>query len=221
MHSLMMPLDIGTKISNLEIISLPWKEEYPDGRFLWTYKCRCVCGQICERSREYLFDSAKVKSCGCLQYAHTTKHNLHKTKLYRMWDNMKSRCLNPNHGSYHRYGGRGIKITEAWLDFLPFYKWAISSGYEEYLTLDRENVNGDYCPTNCRFITKEENTRRAHIGIPKKRQQVICVETGQIFKDAFEVPESLRINNWVPSMKSVYYSLSTGSKLCGKHYKFI
>lgn len=76
-----------------------------------------------------------------------------QNRLYRIWHNMKSRCLNPNFPKYPRYGGRGIAICDEWLSFSAFEEWAMSSGYSEELTLDRKCLNGNYEPDNCQWIS--------------------------------------------------------------------
>ena len=83
------------------------------------------------------------------------------TRLYRIWCAMKSRCYNPNRAGFHRYGQRGICVCNEWQTFGGFREWAMSSGYQDDLTLDRENNDGNYCPDNCRWITlKEQQNNR-------------------------------------------------------------
>lgn len=80
-----------------------------------------------------------------------------KTKLYRCWVNMRHRCYLKSSHDYEKYGGRGIKVCDEWNnDFVPFMEWALSHGYKDELTLDRINVNGNYEPCNCRWITHRE-----------------------------------------------------------------
>lgn len=99
-----------------------------------------------------------IKSCKCLNYeAKVTKHGQARTKLYRVWAVMRNRCNNPNDKNYHNYGGRGIKVHPDWDNgYEDFYEWSKVSGYKEGLTLDRINVNGNYEPSNCEWITIQE-----------------------------------------------------------------
>ena len=88
------------------------------------------------------------------------KHNLSNTKLFKVWCGMKDRTLNKNDKAYKNYGGRGIKICNEWLtDFMNFYNWSIDNGYKEGLTIDRINNNGNYEPSNCRWITMKEQSK--------------------------------------------------------------
>lgn len=96
------------------------------------------------------------------------RHGLANTKLYKSWQRMKVRCYNKNYSHYKDYGGRGIAVCDEWLhDVVSFYNWAMDNGYQEGLTLDRINVNGNYEPSNCRWITNDEqqNNRRNNIKI--------------------------------------------------------
>lgn len=91
------------------------------------------------------------------------RHGLYHTKLHGVWNNMKQRCVNPNHLAYKNYGGRGITVCDEWKEFLPFYQWCITHGYQEGLTLDRINNDNGYFPDNCRFVdryTQANNNRR-------------------------------------------------------------
>jgi hypothetical protein len=84
-------------------------------------------------------------------------HGKRKTRMYRIWSDMKGRCNNPNRAKYARYGGRGITVCDEWMsDFQAFYDWAIKNGYREDLTIDRIDNDGNYCPDNCRWITMME-----------------------------------------------------------------
>lgn len=80
--------------------------------------------------------------------------------LKRRLQKMKERCYNPNSKSYHRYGGRGIKVCDEWLnDHDAFVQWALENGYSDGLAIDRIDNNGDYCPENCRFVTLKKNNQ--------------------------------------------------------------
>ena len=85
------------------------------------------------------------------------------SRLYGIYAGMKERCSNPCHCAYQNYGGRGISYCEEWQDFQVFKAWAESNGYSDNLTLDRIDVNGNYEPSNCRWITlKEQQNNRTN-----------------------------------------------------------
>lgn len=86
-----------------------------------------------------------------------SKHGLSKSKLYRVFNSMKQRCYNKNNEKYKNYGGRGIIICDEWLqDRKTFFDWAFENGYNDTLTIDRIDVNGNYDPDNCRWVTNNE-----------------------------------------------------------------
>lgn len=132
--------------------------------------CKCDCGRE-TKALAYALRSGHKKSCGCLRsdlstkrvVSYNTTHGESGTRLYSIWTGIKGRCNNPH---YEAYGGRGIKICPEWdQDFTTFKQWAISHGYDETLTIDRIDVNGNYEPGNCRWVSKSDqhyNKRSNH-----------------------------------------------------------
>ena len=135
-----------------------------------TWDCLCDCGNKIVVTTANL-NSHRVCSCGCLKIEklvqRSTKHNQRHTHLYEVWKSMKQRCYNPKLKVYKNWGARGIKICEDWLnDFQSFYDWSMTNGYKDELTIDRIDVNGNYEPSNCRWVdrkTQAANTRLAKL----------------------------------------------------------
>lgn len=132
----------------------------------YTWVCQCDCGKITHPIPTNQLLSGRTRSCGCLRNDlirhRSVKHGLSNTHLYGVWSGMKRRCLNPKVERYKSYGGRGITICDEWLnDFQSFYDWAMAHGYADGLSIDRIDVNGNYCPDNCRWVdeTIQANNR--------------------------------------------------------------
>jgi hypothetical protein len=87
----------------------------------------------------------------------TITHHQSKTRLYRVWRGIRTRCENANSEFYVHYGGRGIQICSEWTTFEPFAAWAYSNGYKPGLEIDRVDNDGDYKPSNCRWTTSKQN----------------------------------------------------------------
>ena len=87
------------------------------------------------------------------------KHGQRRTKLYAIWQNMHSRCESKSCISYRYYGAKGISVCEEWREFVPFWNWALESGYSDGLSIDRIDNNGNYEPSNCRWVTGEQQRK--------------------------------------------------------------
>lgn len=128
------------------------------------------------------------------------RHRIDEHKrLWNIWHKMKRRCFNEKDPRYHQYGGRGITVCDSWVaSFDNFVDWALENGYADDLTIERIDVNGNYCPENCTWITRKEQAynKRDTIWIDYKGRHIqlkkLCEEKGLRY-DA--------INNRIVAMK--------------------
>lgn len=171
----------GTKFGRLIVL-----EEVKDQKLGKVYKCLCNCGNITYVRGTQLING-NTKSCGCLHNeGNNKKHKLSYTRLYQIYYGMKSRCYNKKHTYYQDYGGRGIKICDEWLNNnVTFFDWAINNNYEEGLTIDRIDPNGNYEPDNCRWITILEQVRN--------RRNTIYIEYKGVTKTMAQWSDELNI----------------------------
>lgn len=156
----------GQKFGHLTVTGYKRKiDSAGASRIYWTYKCDC--GNTGKAMTGNMKRINQCKSCGIKSRA--DKRSTHRRKpqrLYNIWNLMKRRCGNLSEPNFKDYGGRGISVCEDWqASFEKFRDWALSNGYEDSLSIDRIDVNGNYEPGNCRWtnrLIQNNNTRANH-----------------------------------------------------------
>lgn len=172
---------LNSKFGRLTVIDFVHAEVPTRG---WNWVCRCECGVV-KALRPSEVKSGKIRSCGCLhdevcsQKATKFVNRVadHK-RLYSVYNGIKKRCYRVAEPRYKDYGGRGIKMSDEWLNptngFDNFVEWSVRNGYTETMTIDRINVNGDYSPDNCRWIplTEQALNKRDTLWVEYKGERV-------------------------------------------------
>lgn len=141
-----------------------------------TWLCQCDCGAQVVRTSQYLRDSKRSgkRSCGC--YHNNTKHGMTDSRPFKIWSNMRNRCLTLTDKDYAKYGGAGISVCPSWAKSFEAFWADMQPGYADHLTLDRIDGSKGYCKSNCRWATMQEqqNNRKDNVWLdtPKGRMTV-------------------------------------------------
>ena len=165
------------RFGRLTVVCSTKKRKRIGGHVIWL--CRCDCGNLITVIGSHLINGG-VKSCGCFRkdkmtilgqkIKHGDSRRNKEMRLYRIWRNMKNRCSNSNNSVFKYYGKKGISVCNEWKNnYQEFRKWALAHGYANDLTIDRIDHNGNYEPSNCQWITRSENARKAARDRKKRR----------------------------------------------------
>lgn len=147
-------MKIGERFGQWVTVGNPFREK---GATKILAKCDCGAKKVVQAHH---LRAGQSKSCGC---APRKSHGESGSELYLKWANMIQRCTNPHRDEVGNYGNRGIAVCDAWKSFEPFQTWAKEAGYQEGLSLDRIDTNGNYFPENCRFtsyVVQSQNRRK-------------------------------------------------------------
>lgn len=187
----MRKIKLGEKYGYLTVVSEPYRNKNKT-----KVLAQCKCGIVKEYYVENILNGVTT-SCGCYHKEILTKHGNSRSQIYKIWSNMKKRCINKKYKFYKDYGGRGIKVCDEWLredGFINFYNWAMNNGYKEekskngrnLLSIDRIDVNGNYEPLNCRWATNQEQStnkrllnsnKSGYVGVSfsNKEKKWVCI----------------------------------------------
>jgi hypothetical protein len=187
------------------LVAIKYKGQQKRRRTMW--ECKCECGKTVIVDASHL-KSSHTTSCGCKvkETAATWnyKNGLSASRLGRTYRNMINRCYRENFPEYYLYGGRGIQVCDEWRNkengFVNFCEWALANGYNEELSIDRANNNGNYEPSNCRWVDK-------YVQANNKRNNHKIIINGEIDT----------VGNWSRRLNISYWNLlhySKGGKNC-------
>lgn len=170
---------IGQKFGKLTVLKMVRVDRGKYGKLMWETKCDCGNTHIAAPTD---IVRGKTKSCGCFhderckERATKFQHSVYDNKrLYSIYNGIKKRCFNKNEPRYKDYGARGITMCGEWrYNFDAFAEWALSHGYTDEMTIERVDVNGNYCPENCKWITLKEqcNNKRQTIWVDYKGEHI-------------------------------------------------
>lgn len=211
----------GKRFKKLTVLERAISKRQPNGRLTTYWKCKCDCGRIIE----VRVDRLRNEKVTCCNYCNK-KNKYPNPKLYHMLKHMKERCYDVLNKQYKNYGARGIKICDEWLDkengYNNFYDWAINNGFNKNATrydctIDRIDVNGNYEPSNCRFVSNYVQCRnkRNNIYIEYNNKIQILADWAKEFKIKPNIFRYRYLKGWsMEKIKNTPVRSRNGYKRC-------
>lgn len=186
----------GNKYGRLTVIERV--DNALDGQSRWL--CECTCGNTTIVSKGNL-KSGNVKSCGCLakEIKPAKTHGESRTRLYKIWFDMKRRCSEKYKDYFPEYHRKGIKVCKEWQTYEPFRDWALSHGYQDNLTIDRRDNDGNYEPNNCKWVDvkAQSNNRSSCIYITyNNKTQTMMQWCEELNLDYYLIHNRIHKLNW-------------------------
>ena len=204
--------NIGEIVGGWKIISGPYSLLAPAKREVF-YTCLCSNCNEPVAQRSYNLWQLRVKGRAtvcrpCTLRNRNTIHGQAGSRLHNIWRGMRQRCRDENHISASTYHDKGIVVCQAWSEFAPFNEWALANGYQDGLTIDRIDPNKNYCPENCRWITRSANSKGT--ANPVKR------DDGVVYKNRDEAALAMGCNS-----VSITTAIHRGTRIYGHHFSYI
>lgn len=163
----------GKRYGNL-VAKYRLKDNHSKYGYKWMFSCSCGV-------EEARYPSKLCNGSACSKCCKSTKRDAYPSSVNRkiksMWEGMHNRCNNTQHRAYAYYGGMGIKVSDCWATFQPFYDWVCETGYREGLSLDRKDFNKDYNPDNCEWVEKDAQSRNKSLPKNNKTSVIGVCET--------------------------------------------
>lgn len=185
----------GQRFERLVILRYAYTVRRPSGQNAQYWLCQCDCGSDPKPVSWSNLTSRCIVSCGCRNRENLCTSGRQITigrpkKLFWCWQNLIRRCLDQTNEAWHNYGGRGITVCAEWeRSFDVFREWAIRNEWQPGLEIDRINVNGNYEPSNCRWVTDEEQNRN------KRNNRLVTIDGREqcvaAWADEIGIPHSL------------------------------
>jgi hypothetical protein len=204
---------VGIRYDRLIVLERVFKEKIEGKQNKIHWLCQCDCGKIVTVTGSNL-NSNHTRSCGCIteenRPLYRKTHGLIHLPEYSVWAKIKERCYSPKVKSYKYYGGKGVIVCQRWLDSFEQFYADMGSRPSPQHSIERDDVNGNYEPNNCRWATAQEQARNrtSSVKLDYCGKQVLLIELGE----KYNIPYNTLYRRIFIAKWSVEKSLTTPIK---------